>query len=86
MFIVPTSRGTSSQISCGKSLGTSRYTCLHIFWGWRSHTSSGASMPMSTVELWHSGGPATNSQLSGAHASNGSRSHVVSGSFLYTVL
>ena len=43
-----------------KSLKKSTSTCLHIFWGWRSQTSSGESMAMSIVLLWHTASPGTN--------------------------
>ena len=43
-------------------------TCLHIFWGWRSHTSSGLSTVTSWVVLRHWGCPDTKAQLSGAQA------------------
>ena len=44
------------------------FTCLHIFWGWRSHTSSGLSTVTSWVVLRHWGCPDTKAQLSGAQA------------------
>ena len=52
-------------------------TCLHIFWGCKSQTSSGTSMSVSTCLSWHSSGPSSTTQPA-PHTSTGSFSQLVS--------
>merc|ERR1711936_1445421 len=54
--------GTIVHSCFGASWGTSLVCSLQVFWGFRSHISSGTSTREAMVLSWHSSGPSSKTQ------------------------
>merc|ERR1719410_135789 len=74
---VQVSLGTMVHWCSGFNLGTSLVMKRQVFWGFRSHTSSGTSTREAMTLSWHSSGPSSYVQPA-PQISTGSFSHAVS--------